>query len=132
MQILSGHISPETSYLVDSYPYGRTLRCKIRYWLDCDPKKGARLVSQTTNPKLPGEVWNKPKASTYCRFAGCMYLDEKGHVQWTGMSEYMDLTELTAWFEKFGEGVPASLQRLMSGWIKVKTAFETAKANAAD
>ena len=68
--ILSGHTSPETAYLVEDYPYGFRLRCKIRRWLDCDPKRGARLMSQTSNPKLSGLVWNKPKASTYARFGG--------------------------------------------------------------
>jgi hypothetical protein len=38
MQILKGHISQETAYLVDDYPYGFRLRCKIRYWLEYQPK----------------------------------------------------------------------------------------------
>jgi hypothetical protein len=45
------------------------LRCKIRYWLEFHPKRGFRFVSQTTNPKR-GNVWNKPKASTFMRFGG--------------------------------------------------------------
>ena len=58
--LLSGHTSPATAYTVDDYPYGFRLRCKIRYWLEYTPKRGVRLWSQTTNPKRPGEVWNKP------------------------------------------------------------------------
>src|SRR6516165_4444148 len=65
MQILSGHISPETAYVVEDYPYGLRLRCRIRYWLEHTPKRGFRFWSQTTNPKR-GNIWNKPKASTYC------------------------------------------------------------------
>jgi hypothetical protein len=61
MQLLSGHTSPETAYVVNDYPYGYTLRCTIRYWLEYQPKKGFRLWSQTSNPKRPGLVWNKPK-----------------------------------------------------------------------
>ena len=35
MQILPGiHISPETAYVIDDYPYGFRLRCRIRYWLE--------------------------------------------------------------------------------------------------
>lgn len=82
--ILSGHTSPETAYLVNDYPYGFTLRCKIRYWLETNKKHGMRFMSQTTNPKKAGEVWNKPKASTYAPLA-VMGLDEKGHVKWTGL-----------------------------------------------
>jgi len=55
MQILKGHISPETAFIVDDYPYGFRLRCKIRYWLEYNPKHGFRFVSQTTNPKRAGE-----------------------------------------------------------------------------
>src|SRR6266566_9627426 len=87
MNILKGHVSPETAFVVDDYPYGFRLRCKIRYWLEYAPKRGVRFVSQTSNPKR-GNVWNKPKASTYCRFGGCMVLDEQGHVKWSGLSEY--------------------------------------------
>ena len=79
MEILQGHISPETAYLVKDYPYGYTLRCQIRYWLEFKPGHGVRLVSQTSNPKR-GHVWNKPKAGTYCRFGGCMVLMENQHV----------------------------------------------------
>ena len=86
MQILTGHISEQTAYVVEDYPYGFRLRCKIRYWLDFNPKHGVRMVSQTSNPKREGLVWNKPKASTYCRFGGCMFLDEENHVQWSGLT----------------------------------------------
>lgn len=85
---LYGHTSPETAYVVDDYPYGYTLRTKIRYWLEYKAKKGFRLVSQTVNPKTG--AWNKPKASTYSEWAGAMYLDGNGHVQWNGLGVYSD------------------------------------------
>eukprot|EP00697_Spironema_sp_BW2_P012450 gnl/Spiro4/28699_TR14197_c0_g3_i2.p1 gnl/Spiro4/28699_TR14197_c0_g3~~gnl/Spiro4/28699_TR14197_c0_g3_i2.p1 ORF type:complete len:154 (+),score=3.58 gnl/Spiro4/28699_TR14197_c0_g3_i2:840-1301(+) len=65
------------------------------------PKKGFRLVSQTTNPKKAGEVWNAPKKSTYQVFAGCMYLDENGHVQWSGLSEYSEVGKFEEFFTNF-------------------------------
>lgn len=79
---LTGHPSIETAYSVGDYPYGR-LRCQIRYWLESDPKKGFRFVSQTENPKTLR--WNAPKKSTYQALAGAMYLDEQGHCHWTGL-----------------------------------------------
>lgn len=97
VQLLHGHTSPETAYVVDDYPYGYRLRCSIRYWIETaekGAKKGQqRFMSQTTNPKRDGEVWNKPKGSTYSRMAW-MYVevdgdpDTEGHVKWTGVSEY--------------------------------------------
>jgi len=77
--LLRGHISPETAYVVESYPYG-SLRCKIRYWLE-SPDKGAgkgqtRFVYQTTNPKTGNVVWNKPKPGTYSLLA-VMYQDSR-------------------------------------------------------
>lgn len=129
--ILVGHVSPETAYVVDDYPYGFRLRCKIRYWLDCDPKKGARLMSQTTNPKAAGVVWNKPKASTYCRFAGAMYLHDKGHVQWAGLHEYMDNAQTQAWFAEYASGCPDVLVPLMKAWVARKAAYEKIKDSLA-
>jgi hypothetical protein len=124
MHILKGHVSPATAYVVDDYPYGFRLRCKIRYWLDADPKRGARLVSQTTNPKRPGEVWNKPKASTYARFGGAMYLDDNDHVQWRGLSEYCDAAEAQAFQETYGDGVPEILRDRLAAWVMAKIAYE--------
>lgn len=120
--ILAGHVSPETAYVVADYPYGFRLRCTIRYWLEHDAKRGFRLVSQTSNPKR-GNVWNKPKASTYCKFGGAMYLDDAGHVQWSGLTEYTDGAEATAWVATFGAGVPEAGRDLMTRWVAAKVAY---------
>lgn len=84
VRVLIGHTDPDSAYVVDDYPYGRRLRCKIRYWIETKPKFGQRWMSQTTNPKQPGHPWNKPKGSTYSALM-VMYLDEKGHVQAHGV-----------------------------------------------
>jgi hypothetical protein len=83
---LMGHTSPDTAYVVKDYPYGG-MRCKIRYWIETGAKgatKGKkRVVSQTTNPKRPGEVWNKPKpGSTYSLFAYLYLNHANNHVEW--------------------------------------------------
>jgi len=92
VRVLNGHTDQESAHLVADYPYGRVLRCKIRYWIETAEKGAAkgqsRFVSQTTNPKVAGTVWNKPKASTYAQVA-VMYLDGKDHVQWWGASDYL-------------------------------------------
>lgn len=75
-EVLTGHVSPETTYVVDDYPYGFRLRCKIRYWLEYKASKGFRFCSQTTNPTAPTEQWNKPKTSTYSQFAVMILLPE--------------------------------------------------------
>ena len=75
------HTSPESAYVVDDYPYGFRLRCRIRYWIETDPKHGCRMVSQTSNPKRPGLVWNKPKASTYCRFGAALFLENLAYTE---------------------------------------------------
>lgn len=124
MKILTGHTSPETAYLVDDYPYGYRLRCKIRYWLEYKPNHGYRLMSQTTNPRRPGEVWNKPKASTYMRFGGCMFLNEENHVSWSGLGEYCDGAEAKAWVETYGEGVPEAGRLLLNKFVAAKLAYD--------
>jgi hypothetical protein len=101
LKVLTGHTTQETAYVVDDYPYGFRLRCKIRYWLEFHPKHGFRLCSQTTNPKRPGEVWNTPKKSTYSMLA-VMGLDEQEHVTWTGCSMYQ-FDALEAFEAEYGE-----------------------------
>jgi hypothetical protein len=89
--VLHGHVSDDTAYLVDDYPYGYTLRCQIRYWLHTAERGSAagrvRLMSQTTNPKVAGKRWNKPKASVYYRWA-VMTRDARGHVGWWPVGDW--------------------------------------------
>src|SRR5947207_10922614 len=87
-----GHVDADTAFMVADYPYGRVLRCRIRYWIDTDTRRSdhvgwQRFVSQTTNPRRPGNPWNHPKASTYA-LRMWMYLDEVGHVQHTRIGQY--------------------------------------------
>jgi hypothetical protein len=130
IEILKGHVSPETAYVVADYPYGFKLRCKIRFWLEFKPKLGFRLVSQTTNPKRAGESWNKPKASTYFRFGGCMFLDGDGHVAWSGLSEYCDGQEAQTWADTYGEGVPEAGAELLRKWVAAKVAYAANRQQA--
>jgi len=128
MELLKNtHITPETAYVVADYPYGFRLRCKIRYWLEHHPKRGFRLMTQTTNPKRPGEVWNKPKAATYAKFGAALYLNEEGHVTWATLTEYTTGAEAKAWVEKFGEGVPEAGKALMNKWVAAKLAYDAAR-----
>jgi hypothetical protein len=122
-EVLKGHVSEEMAYIVDDYPYGFRLRCKIRYWLEHDPRRGTRLWSQTSNPKKPGLVWNKPKCSTYCFIAGAMYLDEKDYVQWSGLTHYEEARECRDWMLKFGEAIPEAVSLRVWEWIKKKEAY---------
>lgn len=123
MKLLSGHTSPETAYVVSDYPYSFRLRTTIRYWLEFNPKHGFRLWSQTQNPKR-GNVWNKAKASTYMRFGGAMYLDDNGHVQWAGLSEYSGAKEAIEFRDTYGAAVPEAGRAVLNRWIAQKTAYE--------
>ena len=100
---LSGHISEETAYIVDDYPYGFRLRTQIRYWVETKKGKGQRFVSQTLNPKT--SRWNKPKASIYSTVV-MMALDvnENYHVKNVTMSEWASgeaLADFAAWAEGY-------------------------------
>ena len=102
MKTLTGHTSKETARVVDDYPYGYRLRCKIRYWLEYRPSFGFRLVSQTTNPKKPGEFWNKPKPSTYSAVA-VMVETEEGHIEQRALRLYPSLQEAEAFEAQHGD-----------------------------
>ena len=103
MQVLTGHDSAETAYVVQDYPYGFTLRCKIRYWVETS-KHGQRFCSQTTNPKVSGERWNAPKKSTYSLIVG-MFLDENDHVKFFSVHESSSRDTLNRFKESFGEAL---------------------------
>jgi len=65
-------VSFETGFLQEDYPYGRTLRCKRKVWVEL-ATKGAkagmmRLCYSTTNPKKTKEVWNPAQFHQYCTF----------------------------------------------------------------
>ncbi len=97
-KVLYGHTSRATAYLVPDYPYGR-LRCKIWFWIESDPKKGFRFISQTENPKN-GRI-NAEKKSTYCALAGAMFLDEKGHCHWTGLGYHSNPESVAEFIQDF-------------------------------
>lgn len=101
VQPLYGHVSPETAYLVPDYPYGRRVRCRIRYWIERDARRGYRFVSQTEHPTTLR--WNAPKRGVYSRFAMGMHLNEDGHVLHWGISEYVESHETV---RKFLDGYP--------------------------
>lgn len=128
VEALKGHTSMETAYLVKDYPYGFRLRCQIRYWLEFKKGKGFRFVSQTSNPKVAGIVWNKPKASTYIENAAFMYLDSKGHVQWHGQGLYSDATEARTFLETYGAHINAEWLPVLERWVALKEAYEKKKA----
>jgi hypothetical protein len=88
MERLLGHETQETAYVVDDYPYGFRLRCKIRYWIEHRKGFGFRFCSQTTNPKKSGEVWNKEKYGQYTEGVVVLFLDEQNHVAYDTCSWY--------------------------------------------
>lgn len=87
IKYLYQHVSPETAYVVNDYPWGFRLRTTIRYWIESKDAKngGQRFGSQTINPKT-GQ-WCKPKYSTYSPIV-VMYLNEKEHVHFTCLNTY--------------------------------------------
>jgi hypothetical protein len=120
-RILRGHTSPETAYVVNDYPYGFRLRCKIRYWLENKAGKGYRRMTQTTNPAKSvtgsGDVWNKPKASTYRGGMAFMFLDAEQHVEWVNLSVNWDDAETflgfaAKWAGQWNSGEADTFNRL--------------------
>lgn len=96
---LFGHKDFKNAYEVDDYPYGFNQRTKLRAWIETVSKKGDRFVTVTLNPKT--NKWNKPKASTFTEI-GVMYLDEKGHIKWNGVSRYNEPDEVEKFVDEIG------------------------------
>jgi hypothetical protein len=110
MKVLKGHVNEETAYVVNDYPYGFRLRCKIRYWIETN-KNGSRFCSQTTNPKKAGEVWNKPKKGTYSDLKA-LFLNEEEHVNCASWNiAYGEADKLVKFLETFGECFESDLEK---------------------
>lgn len=125
---LPNAISEETAHVVRDYPYGFKLRCQMKCWIEYNAKHGFRFVSQTSNPKKPGVVWNKPKKSTYSRVAEGLYLDEQGHVQACALSEYSSLQDSLDFKAKYEACLCDKAKSRLETWIKANTAYNEAKA----
>ena len=126
LQVLQGHTTIDTAFVVNDYPYGFRLRCKIRYWLEYAKGKGFRLCSQTTNPKRPGEVWNAPKKSTYSMLA-VMGLNEDEHVTWTGCSVY-DFDKLADFEKVYGAEFDETQRQVYTTAQAAYDRYQTLKA----
>lgn len=88
MKVLNGHYSQASAYIQSDYPYGRTLRCKRRIWVEKADKGSQvgkwRVCTQTSNPKVKGEKWNTPNKGVYGDgFPILMLNEETGHVTHT-------------------------------------------------
>ena len=122
--ILRGHTSPESAVYVSSYPYG-SLRCIMRYWIETSPKHGARLCSQTNNPKRPGLYWNAPKKATYIDGIMVMVTNEKAHVHydalttWDCSNQYpargYDVSKVDTFAEKYAEALTDDDRVILKG-----------------
>lgn len=105
--LMFGHTSEETAFVVDDYPYGRRIRTQIRYWIETT-KHGDRMCSQTLNPKTGR--WNKPKKSTYSPVGFLFREPDTGYIRWVGLRIHADADTLAEWMPVVKEH-GTSLQR---------------------
>ncbi|RBO91319.1 hypothetical protein [Nocardia puris] len=96
MAVLRGHTSADTAVVVDDYPNGRFYRVKMRYWVE-EATKGQyrgrqRLIHQSTNPRVAGEVerWFKPQRGQYSSWWMYLVQYENGHIDGVGFPVYLD------------------------------------------
>lgn len=99
MKNLTGHTSYETAYKIENYPWGFRLRTTQFVWIETVKKKGDRVVRQTIDPRT-GKLC-AAKCSTFSPIKW-LYIDEKGHVQSSGVNIYTDRAVITAAVEKMG------------------------------
>jgi hypothetical protein len=104
---LAGHVSFETAYIVENYPYG-SLRTQMKYWVETKDKHGQRVVTCSLNPKT--NRWNKPHAGTYSQVI-CLFINEEnGHVEHTHLGVWESYSDLNA-FENAFDSVMTDWQR---------------------
>lgn len=109
MIIINNAISQETAFIQPDYPYGRTLRCQRRVWVETRPKFGQRMVTQTNDPKKDFEKWNAVKPGNYFPIV-VLTLDEAtdpepGYIKQYALSGYDSLDKIEEFETKFGAGL---------------------------
>lgn len=124
MTPLYNHTSFETSYLVPDYPYGRKVRCEIRFWIEFKESKGYRFCHKTKNPKTDSWDTNAQKNSNYYTLAMCLYLDEKDYVTYSALTEWSKPTDIKAFVENFPEAVTDRLRN----YVKQHKAYSSVMA----
>ena len=127
MTPLYNHTSFETSYHVPDYPYGRIVRCEIRFWIEFKESKGFRFCYKTKNPKTDNWTTNAQKNSGYYTLAMCMFLDEKEHVTYSALTEYSPAKDIQKFIENFPEAVTDRLKifvKLQATYYRKRTCVD--------
>jgi hypothetical protein len=60
---LFNHVSPETAYVINKFPFNFGKFTKVRYWVETNPNYGQKLVTQVFDPK--SDSWFAPKHEGY-------------------------------------------------------------------
>jgi hypothetical protein len=105
IKLLVGHTSAETAYVIADYPYSFNLRCQKRMWVETSTRKGTgqRVVSQTSNPRKEGLVWNKPSLGVYSVISVIYLNSENNHVECAGLGLYTYENKIEEFVIRFGE-----------------------------
>lgn len=130
-EVLAGHVSEETAYLIEDHPYGRQLRCQKRMWVESKPRLGARVGSRTSNPKRANDWNNKPKFSTYAPVT-VLYRNSEDHVHQASIGYYENEARLSVFVSQFGAALQserdqaevATLKKIFRARERVKVSVE--------
>ena len=127
-----GAISAETAFVQPDYPYGRRLRCERRCWVETNPRYGMRFMTQTTNPKRPGRVWNKPDNRTYSDLVA-LWVDDKGFVATDSLTNvgFYEVKQLKEWGER-NQALLAADEYVRTRYTAALTSREAYEARKAE
>lgn len=130
MKLLVGHVSEETAKIVEDYPYGFVLRCRIRYWIEHRKGMGFRFCSQTLNPK--SGKWNSPKRGIYVPLA--IMTEEEPEDNNPGYISYISLPSglepAERWLELWKPHLPEGdelVTKTFSSWENAVASYRIAR-----
>lgn len=110
------HISEETAYMIEDYPWGFKLRTKMKIWIEDKKGLGQRIVRQTLNPKT--QKWCNPKKSTYYDFY-VIFIDEENHIKTDCLTLlHRDPFEVQSFLDKYKEGLTQPYINYAEGYIE--------------
>jgi len=116
MQTLVGHTSKATAYVYDAYD-ASTARWRRRHvWLEYNPSRGYRMVTEVVNPRKRGVPWHRlPRREEPYHDLAVLYLDDAGQVQVSTLQIpfTQSLAEIEAWATRYAAGLQGEHAQLL-------------------
>jgi len=116
MQTLVGHTSKTTAYVYDEIDAVTGARRQRRAWLEYNPTRGYRMVTEVANPRKRGVPWRRlPRRDEPYHDLAVLVVDDAGHVHLSALEVPLtkSIVEIDAWATLHAAGLQGEHDQLL-------------------